>query len=235
MSIVERPGDRGILHRSRGIGWRRASVAIVRDVIGVSIGRALAGDGTPAPTAADVVDVPVAPWTPPGDLVAAAYEAYQREIHSFALRSTRDPEVAADVTQEAFLKLLHEVGEGRTPDNIRAWLYRVVTNQVINRANHLAVVDRVRRAWRRDEETAESPEARAIRAEQHERLRDALAALSRDARVGLLLAAQGFTGREVATAIDRTELATRTLLCRARLQLRASLTEGFVESEEAKP
>ena len=43
-----------------------------------------------------------------------------------------------------------------------------------------------------------------------------------------MLAAHGFSGREVAEAIGRSELATRTLLCRARLRLRERLesTEG---------
>lgn len=171
----------------------------------------------------------VAGGADPGDIVAAAYEAFQREIHSFVVQSTRDPEVAADITQEAFLRLLREVGDARTPDNVRAWLYRVATNLVINRAKHVAVVDRVRRAWRRDEETFESPEATSLRAERHEDLRLALGGLSADARLGLLLAAQGFSGREVAAAIGRTEPATRTLLCRARLQLRSTLTEGSGE------
>jgi RNA polymerase sigma-70 factor (ECF subfamily) len=161
----------------------------------------------------------------PGDLLTSAYEAYQREIHSFALHSTRDPEVAADVTQEAFLKLL-EVPHGQVPDNIRAWLYRVTTNLVINRAKHALVVDRVRRQWRDDDAVFESPETTTVRAEQARALHRALADVSRDARVGLLLQAHGFSGHEVAEAIGRTETATRALLCRARSQLRTALSEG---------
>ena len=50
-----------------------------------------------------------------------------------------------------------------------------------------------------------------------------------DARVALLLAAHGFSGREVADALGRSELATRSLICRARLRLRERLdgTEVF--------
>lgn len=44
-----------------------------------------------------------------------------------------------------------------------------------------------------------------------------------DARTALLLAAHGFSGREVAEALGRTELATRSLICRARLRLREHL------------
>lgn len=159
----------------------------------------------------------------PQELVTQAYEAFQREIHTFALHSTRDAEVAADVTQEAFLKLLAEAQAGRVPDNVRAWLYRVTSNIVINRARHLAVVDRVRRAWSGDEEFEDSPEMHSLRAERTALVRAALEHLPRDARVGLLLAANGFSGREIADAIGRTELATRTLICRARMELRERL------------
>ncbi len=37
------------------------------------------------------------------------------------------------------------------------------------------------------------------------------------------MAAQGFDGAEIAAAIGRTPLATRSLMCRARLQLRQRL------------
>jgi len=53
----------------------------------------------------------------------------------------------------------------------------------------------------------------------HERARE----LAPDARVALLLAAQGFSGREIAETIGRSEIATRTLMCRARLDLRRRL------------
>jgi len=160
----------------------------------------------------------------PGDLVAAAYDQYQREIHSFAAHSLRDPEAAADVTQEAFVRLLSEARSGRTPDNVRAWLYRVCTNLVINRARRARVADAVRRTWSGGEDVEDSPEWLALRAEQAAMLRRELGGLSRDARVGLLLSANGFSGREVAEAIGRSELATRTLLCRARIQLRERLS-----------
>jgi RNA polymerase sigma-70 factor (ECF subfamily) len=156
-------------------------------------------------------------------LVTHAYEAFQRDIHSFAFNATRDAETAADITQDAYLRLYREVAGGRAPDNVRAWLYRVAANLIINRARHMLVVDRLRQAWSGPEELAESPEQQVLQAERSNRLRAELERLPREARVGLLLAANGFKGREVANAIGRSELATRSLLCRARLQLRERL------------
>jgi len=159
----------------------------------------------------------------PQAVTAAAYERHQREIHSFALHATRDPEVAADVTQDSFLRLLAEIRAGRQPDNIRAWLYRVASNLIINRARHARVADSIRRLWAGETSTDVSPESQYVQAEAASELRQALDGLSRDARVGLLLAASGFSGRETAEAIGRSELATRTLLSRARSQLREAL------------
>jgi RNA polymerase sigma-70 factor (ECF subfamily) len=156
-------------------------------------------------------------------IVGAAFEAHQREVFSFTLHGTRDPEAAEDITQETFLRLLREVDAGRTPDNIRAWLYRVAANLVVTRGRKATVAGRWLRAIARQEETRESPERITLRREASDALEAALATMPHDASVALLLAAQGFTGREVAAAIGRSEAATRTMLCRARLQLRARL------------
>ena len=156
-------------------------------------------------------------------IVGVAFEAHQREIYSFALHGTRDPEAAQDVTQEAFLRLLREVDAGRTPDNIRAWLYRVASNLVMTRGRRATVAGRWLRAIARQEATNESPERITLRRESSDALEAALATLPHDTSVALLLAAQGFSGREVALAIGRSEAATRTMLCRARLQLRQRL------------
>ena len=154
-------------------------------------------------------------------VVADAYDAHQRELYAFALRASRDPEVAQDLVQEAFLRLMREI-ELRRPENIRAWLYRVTANLVLSRGRRLTVAGR----WQHllvARETPEEPESAALRHEGTGSLETALAGLSRDARTALLLAASGFSGIEIAAAIGRTDAATRTMMCRARLQMRERL------------
>jgi RNA polymerase sigma factor (sigma-70 family) len=154
-------------------------------------------------------------------VVADAFDAHQRELYAFALRASRDSEVAQDLVQEAFLRLLREVAI-RPPENIRAWLYRVTTNLVLSRGRRLTVADR----WQHllvARGTPEEPESAALRHEGTGNLETALGGLSRDARTALLLAASGFTGIEIAAAIGRTDAATRTMMCRARLQMRERL------------
>jgi RNA polymerase sigma factor (sigma-70 family) len=166
------------------------------------------------------------PSPDPRSVLEAAYDAHQREIYSFALRSTRDPDAAEDIAQEAFVRLLRELTEGRPPDNVRAWLYRVASNLAINAARRTSALDRVRHIVARPEATIESPERSAVQRERDRAVEAALRRLSPDARTGLLLAAKGFSGREIAEAIGRSELATRSLMCRARLDLREQL-EAF--------
>jgi DNA-directed RNA polymerase specialized sigma24 family protein len=65
-----------------------------------------------------------------------------------------------------------------------------------------------------------------IRRERDAAIVDALARTAEDDRTAMLLAAQGYRGEEIAERIGRSELATRTLLCRARGRLRVRLAEG---------
>ncbi len=139
------------------------------------------------------------------DAVATAYDDHQPELYAFLLRTTRSPEAAEDLLQETFLRFGREVAAGRTPDNARAWLYRVATNLAVSRGRHLQVLDRFQR--RPTTVThADSAEVEVLRRERT-----------------AALAAQGFTGAEVAALLGRSESATRTMLCRARLRLRERL------------
>lgn len=157
--------------------------------------------------------------------VARAFEEFQADVHGFAIHATRDRDAAADVTQEAFVRLLDQVEQRGVPANTRAWLLRVASNLVVTGHRRQSVADRWQRWIARDEVSADSPEGSYLRRERQQRIHAALGGVHPDARVALLLAANGFSGREIAAAIGRTELATRTLLCRAKAELRSRLAE----------
>ena len=152
-------------------------------------------------------------------LVEAAYERYRDELQGYLLRVTRDPEAAADLVQEAFLKLLVETRDRQSPDNVRAWLYRVATNAAVSRGRrlHTAVVfgDRIP-----GPEPQEGPEEACLRKETTRSVERLLEAVGPDERKALLLAADGVDGMVIARTIGRTHGATRTLLHRARTRLR---------------
>jgi RNA polymerase sigma factor (sigma-70 family) len=138
------------------------------------------------------------------------------------LRTTRDPELAADVTQEAFLRLVTEGQRGRYPDNVGAWLYRTSSNLIISGARRASVARRLApRLVSRDE--PDGPESITLGQEQHRELDEAMATLSIDDRLALVLSAHGATGEEIARHLRRSPAATRTHLSRARARLRTAV------------
>jgi RNA polymerase sigma-70 factor (ECF subfamily) len=160
------------------------------------------------------------------DEVAAAYDDHQRDLHAFALAIMRDREEADDIVGETFLRFVREVREGRAPERTRAWLFTVCTNVARGRLRRRSVADRWRHMLGGRDAAGEAAEAAAIRHEQHAELHRALATLSAEQRIVLLLAARGFAGEEIALMIGRSHGATRTLLWRSRAALRDRLTEG---------
>ena len=151
--------------------------------------------------------------------IVAAYDANERDLFGFALAVTRDAGSAEELVQEAFLRLVREAQAGRYPVNPRSWLYRVVVNLARSRARRRLVADR----WRHlfvSRDVARSPEDELVGRERTDTLQRALAALSTEGRIAFLLAADGHSGQEVAALIGRSEGATRTLLWRARRDLR---------------
>jgi len=155
-----------------------------------------------------------------------AWDAYHGGIYAFLVDATRDGSTAEDLLQETFARLAREARAGRVPEQVRPWLYRVAGNLVVSRARRVLSArrwfDRFGVPEHRDS-VAESLEARLLRREAFEDLDDVLKHLAPDARAALLLAAEGFTGREIAESIGRSEAATRTLLCRARMRVRHDL------------
>ncbi|HYM84634.1 MAG TPA: sigma-70 family RNA polymerase sigma factor [Candidatus Dormibacteraeota bacterium] len=152
-------------------------------------------------------------------IVEWAYEAYRAELVGRSMALVHDEATAEDLAQDAFLRLQVEVEAGRRPDNVRAWLHRVVGNLVVSRGRRSQVAARRNPrlvAW----ESGPSTEDVAIRRDTDARLVAALDSLTRRDREVLLMAASGLSGPEIALRTGRSAVAIRTLLCRARVRLR---------------
>lgn len=154
--------------------------------------------------------------------IEAAWTEHRAPLVRRLTALTRDPEVAEDLAQEAFLRLAREVRAGRAPEDAGAWLHRVASNLVNSRGRHLTVVDRRAGDLPRPSAPA-TPEAVVLEAETSSTLRAALDELAAADRHALILAARGYRGPEIAASLGRTPGATRTLLCRARGKLRGRL------------
>jgi RNA polymerase sigma-70 factor (ECF subfamily) len=170
------------------------------------------------------LDHVVVGWSP--QLVLALYDEMAADLHGYALATARDAATAEDLVQETFLRLLAAHRRGRPPAEPRAWMFRVCTNLLRSRFRRLVVADR-HQAQLVTREVAESPETTTLRTEDRRALRDALAALPVELRLALMLSAEGFSGREIARTLGKSEGATRTLLWRGRLELRHLLSEAI--------
>jgi RNA polymerase sigma factor (sigma-70 family) len=149
------------------------------------------------------------------------YGEWRLPLLRYVHRLTRDPHLAEDVTQEAFLRLLREP---RAVQNPRAWLFRVCTNIVRDHGRRLATEERC--APPPEEESSESPDMEYERAEAVRLVRSALERLSPRDREALLLRESGFRYAEIAEVIGvRTEIVP-TLIARALRRLQKSYQES---------
>jgi RNA polymerase sigma-70 factor (ECF subfamily) len=57
---------------------------------------------------------------------------YAQSLYSTALRMTRNQSDAEDLVQETYLKAFRSYGSFETGSNLKAWLFRILTNTFIN-------------------------------------------------------------------------------------------------------
>ena len=147
------------------------------------------------------------------------YGTHRSTLERYVRSLVREPDDAADVCQETFVRLLVAARSDGMPTEPGAWVHRVAHNLVISNARRRQTGERalVRLS---EQAVVGSTEDAIVGREGDRRLAAALGEASADDRTAMLLAAQGFHAREIGARIGRTELAARTLLCRARGRLR---------------
>jgi RNA polymerase sigma-70 factor (ECF subfamily) len=149
---------------------------------------------------------------------------YYPEIYRYAFYRTSEPEAAADIASDVFLRLLDALHAGRAPQTtLRGWLYGV--------AGHL-VADHFRRAPResaRGEETVIADGSPAAEAEERVRKGQVRAALRRltpeQQEVLALRFGDGFSVEQTAEATGKSVTAVKSLQFRALEALRKWLVE----------
>lgn len=158
-------------------------------------------------------------------IVEAAYTEHAPALRRRLTMLTRDAEVAEDLMQEAFIRLVVEVRAGRVPDEPGAWLSRVGHNLAMSHGRRKTVADRHRGELIVRGEAA-SPEHMVVDADEQRHVVAVVAGLPDDDRQALVMAAHGYRGPEIARTLGRTEAATRTLICRARAKVRERMLAG---------
>lgn len=158
-----------------------------------------------------------------GVFVETLFAKHHHEIYAYLVRMLREPELAADLTQDAFVKAYKNYDTLEKPENARAWLYQIA---------HRVALDEIRRRkiirffpWT-GESPGSSPSAEHLVMDTHLSgdMQRALARIPERQRAALLLAElHDLTGVELAAALGVSHVAARALLTRARESLRQAL------------
>lgn len=62
---------------------------------------------------------------------------YQRPIYNFVLRSVRDPEQAAELTQETFLRVVQRSSDFMGGSKVSTWMYTIARNLCIDNSRKM--------------------------------------------------------------------------------------------------
>jgi len=150
------------------------------------------------------------------------YQPHHEPLRRYLVSITHDPDTADDLAQEACIRLAREVARSRPPQHTRAWLHRVGRNLVIDRGRRQQLAIRLQdRLW--DGSVERSAEDEYLLRESRLELERVLARLSAVDRTALQMAAEGYSGAEIATALGMSEGSVRTRMSRARGRLRTML------------
>ena len=241
--------------KARGVGWAENSLGALGS------GRRMATD---APTdeftraavrdpADGARDLDRAPADEDEAARAARFEAealpYLDQLYGAALRMTRNRADAEDLVQDAYAKAFGSFHQYRPGTNLKAWLYRILTNTFINsyrkkqreplQSDADTVEDwQLHRAASHDSVGLPSAENLALDSLPDSDIKDALGPLTEDRRLAVYLAdVEGFSYKEIAEIMDTPIGTVMSRLHRGRRQLRELLADyareyGYGEEEK---
>src|SRR6266849_3214221 len=162
---------------------------------------------------------------------------YMSALYSAALRMTRNPADAEDLVQETYLRAYRGFGGFKDGTNLKAWLYKILTNTFINsyrakkrRPDEVDLDDTEdfylfrRLGGLEAAEAGRTPETEVLDSIPDEVVKEALEVLPEQFRMAVLLAdVEGFSYKEIAEILDVPIGTVMSRLHRGRKALQKAL------------